>query len=1042
MWCIHPRVGFLVLVPILMIGGYAETAIGAADSPATLELFEKKIRPLLVEVCHECHSAALGKGGLNLDSRAAMLRGGESGPAVVVGKPEESLLISAVNHEDGLKMPPKGKLTSNQIAALVAWIKAGAEWPEEAAVGPLPLAKLNQATATPPDQGSLAKDLELWLHAEPLTLNDGDPVHVWPDRSGHGRDVSATKGVRANGIGLPGKFVKQSTLLKRPAVRYEPATGLASSPNLAPDIEGDAALSIIVVMNLKQNDAKESASGIFGLGDVANPSVDPGRPLAAVVQIHRGEENALQLAGGWNHDASLGKGSFKPFFGKTIILTVTKQPGPMRSTTRFFINGEPAGASGEPLEGRDTVPNIRRRSDVGVFLGKVASWAGSIQGDIGEILLYKKALGDEERRGIEAYLADQFGMILGPPSNFARHVTFSPEEKGFWAYQPVSDPAPPAVKDEAWVMTPVDRFILNKLESLGVPPAVAADKITLVRRMTFDLTGLPPSPEEVDAFLADGSPNAMEKVVDRLLASPHYGERWARHWLDAVRFAESTANDANAVMRYAWRYRNYVIDAFNHDLPYNEFLVEQLAGDLLPTTASVETNTRRLVATGFLMIGPKALAETDKEQSRLDIVDDQIDVTGRALLGLTVACARCHDHKFDAIRTTDYYALAGIFRSTEPFQNEVRNATMWWEFPVPQGPDKAPVIVMAPKEGMPRHLRVHLRGNRFTLGATVPRGMIAIVNDPNFSAAATSENSGRLELARWIANARNPLASRVMVNRIWQHHFGRGLVGTSDNFGTRGDRPSHPELLDWLAARFVESGWSMKAIHRIILLSNTYQLSGQTSPDARRADPTRIWLSSFPRRRLSAEELRDTILAVSGSLDRVPGTNESGEYLVSKAENIGAMIMPNRLAADDPIYTTFRKRSIYLPVVRNMLPDVFALFDAADSNSVTAVRNETTVPSQSLFMLNSALVREQSSRFSQRLLSDASKSDEERIEYAHRLAFGRPATRGEVAEAKGFLAGYAASHAARSLPETERRLAAWRSYCQCLLCENAFIYID
>ena len=453
------------------------------------------------------------------------------------------------------------------------------------------------------------------------------------------------------------------------------------------------------------------------------------------------------------------------------------------------------------------------------------------------------------------------------------------------------------------------------------------------------------------------------------------------------------------------------------------------------------------MATGFLMVGPKALAETDKEQSRLDIVDDQIDVTGRALLGLTVGCARCHDHKFDAIRTTDYYALAGIFRGTEPFQNEVRNATMWWEFPVAQGPQKQPIIVMAPKEGTPRHLRVHVRGNRFTLGATVPRGVIQIVDAVNSSnsiaeSVANSQDSGRLELARWIASPRNPLTSRVMVNRIWQHHFGRGLVATSDNFGTRGERPSHPELLDWLATRFVESGWSVKALHRLIVSSNTYRQSGRSGPEAQRADPSRRWLSSFPRRRLSAEELRDAILAVSGSLDRVPGTNESGEYLVGKAENIGAMILPNRLATDDPIYTTFTKRSIYLPVVRNMLPDVLALFDAADPNSVTAVRNETTVPSQSLFLLNSALVREQAKNFSQRLLADKTLSDDQRIDRAHRLALGRPPTPAEISEAKEFLASYLASEAVRSRPEPERRPSAWGSYCQILLCANEFIYIE
>ncbi|MBC8115432.1 MAG: DUF1549 domain-containing protein, partial [Candidatus Saccharimonas sp.] len=645
------------------------------------------------------------------------------------------------------------------------------------------------------------------------------------------------------------------------------------------------------------------------------------------------------------------------------------------------------------------------------------------------------------------------------------------------------DVAPPSVKHEDWIKSPIDRFVLQQWEANGSGPAPQADKLTLLRRVTFDLTGLPPTPDEVTAFLSDESPQAYEAVVNRLLESPHYGERWARHWLDVVRYAESTANDANAVMRFAWRYRNYVIDAFNRDLPYDQFLIEQLAGDLLPPTDSVETNARRIIATGYLMIGPKALAETDKEQSRLDIVDDQIDVTGRAMLGLTVACARCHDHKFDAIRTTDYYALAGIFRSTEPFQNEVRNATMWWEFPVPQGEGKEPITVMAPKDSVPRNLRVHLRGNRFTLGATVPRGVLQVVeqswpmlpaSDPTLAASATASatldpnqlGSGRLELARWIASPANPLTARVMVNRIWQHHFGRGLVATSDNFGTRGERPSHPELLDWLAARFVENGWSMKSMHRLMVLSNTYQQAsvlpaindeGTKATERTKVSPPKNSLESlpslsslttesaprFPRRRLSAEELRDAMLAVSGKLDRAPGSSESGEFLVSKAENIGAMILPNRVAADDPFYTTFAKRSIYLPVVRNMLPDVLALFDAADPNGVTAQRNETTVASQSLFLLNSPFVRDQSRAFAERLFSsDKSQTDSQRVEQAHRLAFGRAASTDEQAQAGEFLAAYLNSPSIQGRPEPERQLSAWQSYCQSLLCANEFLYVE
>ncbi len=1028
----------LVLVTLV---GLSRDAIAQEKSAEAEKFFESRIRPLLVERCHKCHAGTMIKGQLRLESHEALLKGGETGPAVVAGKPDESLLMKAVRHQDGLAMPPNGKLNEAQISALAEWIKAGAVWPGlTTAVAAAAVPPLSSIVATPPNDGELAKSLQLWLRADSLTLGDGELVHVWPDQSGHGRDVSATKGVRVGGVGLPARFVRESTLLKRPGVRFETGTGLASSPDNPVEIRGDASLTIILVMNLQPHEAQPPYDGVLGIGNPAFPS-DPGKPLAALVQINRGEDHALHFAGGWNHDASLGSGSFKTHYGKPILLTITKQPGPMRSTTRLFVNGEAAlRPNGEPLEGRDGVPDIQHRPDIGVYLGKTLSWAGSIQGDLGEVLVYNQALTDSQRLNVECHLADKFSLLFKPLQNAAPRAVFTAEEKTFWAYQPVKDIAPPSVKNESWVKNPIDRFVLRSLEAKADP---TADNLTLLRRVTFDLTGLPPTPDEVTAFLTDDSPQAYEKVVNRLLDSPHYGERWARHWLDVVRYAESTANDANAVMRFAWRYRNYVIDAFNRDLPYDQFLIEQLAGDLLPPTDSIETNTRRIIATGFLMVGPKALAETDKEQSRLDIVDDQIDVTGRAMLGLTVACARCHDHKFDAIRTTDYYALAGIFRSTEPFQNEVRNATMWWEFPVPQGEGKEPITVMAPKDSAPRNLRVHLRGNRFTLGATVPRGTLQVVTQswpmlpasgPTLAASATVDpnqlGSGRLELARWIASPANPLTARVMVNRIWQHHFGRGLVATSDNFGTRGERPSHPELLDWLAARFVESGWSMKAMHRLMVLSAAYRMRNEENS------------TLLPRRRLSAEELRDAMLAVSGKLDRAPGSNDSGEFLVSKAENIGAMILPNRVAADDPYYTTFAKRSIYLPVVRNMLPDVLALFDAADPNGVTAQRNETTVASQSLFLLNSPFVRDQSRAFAERLLADKSLSDPQRIEQAHRFAFGRTASADEQTQATEFLVAYLKTPSIQSRPEPERRLAAWQSYCQSLLCANEFLYVE
>jgi hypothetical protein len=309
------------------------------------------------------------------------------------------------------------------------------------------------------------------------------------------------------------------------------------------------------------------------------------------------------------------------------------------------------------------------------------------------------------------------------------------------------------------------------------------------------------------------------------------------------------------------------------------------------------------------------------------------------------------------------------------------------------------------------------------------------------SPLVTSGGSGRLELARWIASEKNPLTARVMVNRIWQQHFGRGLVATSDNFGTRGEAPTHPELLDWLACRFIESGWSVKALHRLILNSAAYRRAA--APEAlRAADPDGRSIAAMTRRRLSAEQLRDAILAASGALDRVPGSDESAKVLLEKAEDIGAMIKPNRLAVDDPVYTTFTKRSLYLPAVRNMLPDVLALFDAADPNGVTALRNETTVPSQALFLVNSPFVRGQALAFARSLLADTSLDDAARIDRAHARALGRQARPEEIAEALDYVAAWTESTAGQARPTDSRREEAWQSWCQALLCSNEFAYLD
>jgi cytochrome c553 len=1034
------------LLGLLTVASWLALALPASAAPprasAALEHFETRVRPLLAAKCWQCHGPQKQKGKLRLDSAAALTKGGESGPVLVPGKPDASLLIQAVRRTGDVKMPPDGKLTEREVADLAAWIRSGAVWP---AGEPTPKSETPISTflSMAPDDPSLHPYLQAWYKADVLPLQNGQPVHVWPDSSGHARDLSATAGVRRGGVGQPPRFVSHSALNRRPAVRFDIEHGLAASPDNPVDIHGNAAFTMVLLVHVKPNRTNRLDDGILGIGDPAPPG-NPGRPLAALVQINRGSENhSLHLAGGWDHDATLGPGSFQQLYERPLLLTITKTPGPMCETTRFFINGLPAG---EPplrrqVQGSRGIPDIRHRSDIGLYLGKALDWSGSFRGEVAEAIVYNKALTDSERGALEAYLADRYSLLL--PSMLAQAAAhFTSEQKAFWAFQPLKRSNLPRVKQSSWPTSPVDYFVLARLQEVGLSPSPPADKRTLLRRVTFDLTGLPPTPEEIVSFLADSSPQAFAKVVDRLLASPHYGERWGRHWLDVVRYADSTANDANAVMRYAFRYRDYVVQALNKDKPYDQFVMEQLAGDLLPPTADPKLKAERIIATGFLMVGPKALAETDKEQTLLDIADEQIDVTGRALLGLTIGCARCHDHKFDPIPTVDYYSLAGVFRSAEILADRVPNASMWNEFPLPQSSRAKPIMVMAAKEGVPVNLRVHLRGNRYNLGAITPRRFLQIIAGENQPPLPTTQ-SGRLELARWIASPDNPLTARVMVNRLWQGHFGTGLVATSDNFGSRGEAPSHPALLDWLAGCFIDSGWSIKSLHRHMVLSSTYQMASVSNAQAQQLDPNNRLLWRMPRRRLEAEALRDALLAVSGQLDRRLGGGEEIDPVIQTAESIDVkrgFFVP-RVKSDDPCYN-IRRRSIYLPVIRNALPDVLALFDAADANGVTAVRNDSTVPAQALFMLNNPLVVEQARLLARNLLAASKVSDVDRLHTAYAKVLGRSPAADELADALQFFQEYGMRAKTLGRLEIGSRLAAWQSFCQMLFCSNEFLYLD
>ncbi len=769
----------------------------------------------------------------------------------------------------------------------------------------------------------------------------------------------------------------------------------------------------------------------------------------------------------------------------------------------------------------------------------------------------------------------------------------------FWAFRPPRRHEPPSVSDADWPRNEIDRFVLAGLEAKGLKPVRDADKAALARRLYYDLAGLPPSPKEIDAFLGDTTPEAYEALVDRLLASPHFGERWGRHWLDVARFGESMTL-RGLVLGVAWRYRDYVIDAFNADLPFDRFVREQVAGDLL-SAASLADGRRQRTATTFLALGNINLEEQDKEQLRMDVVDDQLDTIGKAFLAQTIGCARCHDHKFDPIPASDYYALAGILRNTRTLEHA--NVSKWIELPLPVAPEQeltlraheaavatlearvkavrgelassgkgsarggviavgdlggivvddaqaekvgfwkeskhsgsyigtgylhddnggkgessltfqprfpaagkyevwlayssgktrseavpvtifsadgevvvrvdmrdAPPIagrfvslgryhfeksgqnyVLISNEGTKGHVtadavlflpvdgadgastsvphrpaadakplakadesagtlpklveelkrlkaggpkrdmiisvaeevkigdtRLHLRGSVHTLGEVVPRGFLRVANRGDVPTMPERE-SGRRELATWLGSPDNPLTARVIVNRAWHWLMGAGLVRTADNFGATGETPSHPELLDDMAVRFMEDGWSMKALVRRIVLSHTYRLSTGDDRRATANDPENRLFWHANRRRLDAECLRDTILSVSGRLQN----------------DMGGPTFPPGLAADYGFKPTDTRRSVYAPVFRNALPELFEVFDFADPSMVVGRREASTVAPQALFLMNHPFILEQSRHAARRLLAEPGRDDPGRIDRAYRLTLGRPPTESE-----------------------------------------------
>jgi hypothetical protein len=574
----------------------------------------------------------------------------------------------------------------------------------------------------------------------------------------------------------------------------------------------------------------------------------------------------------------------------------------------------------------------------------------------------------------------------------------------FWAFQPPRRHDAPPVRNLDWPRRRIDQFILAGLENVGLGPSPPAARRSWLRRVSFDLVGLPPRPEEVEAFCADRSPVAEEKVVERLLVSPHYGERWARLWLDVARYAEDQAHivgdDKSLTYPNAYLYRDWVIRALNAEMPYDRFVTLQLAADLAEPSDSSSH-----VALGFLGLGPKYY-----DRRRLEVMadewEDRVDVVGRGLLGLTVACARCHDHKYDPIPTEDYYALAGVFASTR-MTNQPLDAKCEKK---PDGDAKQPKDALhVVHEGTPTDLNVFVRGDVNTKGPAVPRHFLHVLcaGEPT----AFKQGSGRLELARAIASRDNPLTARVIVNRTWAQFFGRPLVGTPSNFGALGERPSHPELLDDLAVRFMEAGWSLKWLHREITLSATY---GQDSLEDSRPpgiDVENRLLGRMNRRRLSVEAWRDSVLAATGRLDCKVG---------------GASIEPS-----DP---KERRRTIYSRVSRLSLNPLLALFDFPDPNIHADRRVETTTPLQKLFVMNDPFMVRQAEALAERLSTetggDSHSADESFIRRAYLLLYSRPASERELQMGLEFL---------RRGDDIKARR---RQYAQVLLAANELLYVD
>ena len=886
--------------------------------------YDDGLKPILAKSCSGCHTFGGHAGGLRLDSYESVLKGGDRGPALVPGDPQKSLLVQAVHYEDpDLKMPPRGKLADSDIVAIEAWIKSAS----------------SAAQSSP----------------------SGSPA-----------------------VEPPAKVVV-------PATPPPPEPGPIVDAQISPEQEQffETQIRPLLTKNCYACHTNLSSGGL--------------RLDSREAMLKGGKDGVVVVAG---HPES------------SLLVSAIHYDAKLRMP--------PAG----PLK-REEVAALEQ------WISEGAKWPAS--------------------SGTTA------------PVTAAPKITEA--QRNFWSFRAPTKPAVPATSS-SWARNDIDRFILAKLEEQHLKPVADADKRTLIRRVTYDLTGLPPTPAEVQSFVDDKSKDAYEHLVDRLLASPAYGERWGRMWLDVVRYADTSGGGGDYPVPQASKYRDYVIQAFNDDKPYDRFIREQIAGDLLPSQSEAE-HWQNLIATGYL-------AGTNRADGKQIFVADAVDNLGSAFLGVTLGCARCHDHKFDPIPTSDYYAIYGILASTrypESGTDEVRfqrgfvyrdpealnrEDSKIFQAQLKPVQDAIEAVLKLPgtyddlipqlqarrmhlfehmpdlgesayavTEGEPEDAKIQRYGDPRDLGDKVRRGFLQVLGGS--SLAEDVRGSGRLELANWIASTDNPLTARVIVNRIWQGHFGRGIVATANDFGTRGVAPSNQDLLDHLAYKLMDSGWSLKALHKEILLSHAYVLSSADSPANEEIDPDNAYIWRHSRSRLDAEEIRDSLLAVSQLLDRSPaGPHPFPPQSEWNWED------QNHFAPELAKYETDR-RTVYMMIQRSVRLPYFTLFDGPNNNVSTEQRNNSLTPLQALYFMNADFPRRCAKNLASILLAGG-PSEKEIVQQAFLTVYGRPPVPAESERAGAFLRKTADAYSTHGVNAVQP--VTLEELLKALFASNEFMFVE